>query len=298
MQRFVDYPPITGRPKIRWPNDARVALWLVPEVTHYEYLPTSYPRIPHPPDLLTYARQDYGKRVGFWRMLEVLDKYHIRATASLNVAVLDHFPEVREAMIERDWAFISHGIYNTRSVWGLSEDEERDFWKDVVETVFRWTGKQIKGNVGPGPQSSTANTLEMMVEAGLTYHVAWLNEDEPFPLNVKNGKLISLPYTFEINDKPRLTETWEGEDMVRVVKHQFDQLYAEGAESGKVMTISLHPYMIGQPHRIKDLDQALDYVLSHDRVWVATGDEIAAHYMTHYYDQAVASLRGQGVPGR
>ncbi len=111
----VDYSPIIDRPAIKWPNDARVALWISPNVEHYEYYPdfdgarNPWPRPPYP-DVQQYSYRDYGNRVGFWRMLEPLDKYNIKCCVSLNMAVLEHFPEIGEAMVQRDWDYKSHGI--------------------------------------------------------------------------------------------------------------------------------------------------------------------------------------------
>ena len=140
---YITYSPIIDRPKIQWPNNARVALWIAPNIEFYEYQPppnkyrNAWPRVPHP-DVMHYSYRDYGNRVGFWRMLEVFDRYQVRATVSLNMAVLDHFPEIRDAMVERDWEFMSHGIYNTRFLFGLSEEEERAFYQDtIVITVIQ-----------------------------------------------------------------------------------------------------------------------------------------------------------------
>ena len=158
----VDYSPIIERPPIHWPNRARVALWVVLNVEHYEYLPdydgqfNPWPRVPHP-DVRGYSHADYGNRVGFWRILEVLDKHKIRCCADLNLAVLEHFPEVREAMVERDWDFMSHGIYNTRYLYAISEAEEREWYRDCIETLRRHTGKQLKGMLGPAVTSSLAH---------------------------------------------------------------------------------------------------------------------------------------------
>ncbi len=107
----VDYSPIIDRPIIKWPNDARVALWISPNVEHYEYMPdddtarTPWPRTPFP-DVQQYSYRDYGNRVGFWRMLESLDRYNIRCCVSLNMAVLEHFPEIGQAMVERDYDYM------------------------------------------------------------------------------------------------------------------------------------------------------------------------------------------------
>ena len=129
----VDYSPIIDRPPIKWPDGARVALWIAPNVEHYEYEPeyngdrNPWPRTPYP-DVQQFSYRDYGNRVGFWRMLEVLDKHNIRCCVSLNMAVLEHYPEIGEAMVERNWDFMSHGIYNTRYLNTLTEEEEREFY--------------------------------------------------------------------------------------------------------------------------------------------------------------------------
>ena len=289
----VDYSPIIDRPIIKWPNGARVALWISPNVEHYEYMPdddaarTPWPRTPFP-DVQQYSYRDYGNRVGFWRMLETLDKYNIRSCVSLNVAVLEHFPEIRDAMVERNYDYMSHGIYNTRYLYTYTEEQEREFYRDTIENLKIHTGKQLKGMLGPAI-SGTERTPDLMAEAGLIYHTDWMHDDQPVPIKVKSGKLISVPYSIELNDSSLLRDNhYEGDYFARICKAQFDQLYKEGAESGRVMCIALHPFLIGQPHRIKYLDEILSHIMSHDGVWQTTADEIADYYIENYYDDAVA----------
>jgi peptidoglycan/xylan/chitin deacetylase (PgdA/CDA1 family) len=302
----VDYSPITLRPAIRWPNNARVAFWISPNVMFYEYRPPKnefrnpWPRCPHP-DTRSYGHQDYGNRVGFWRMLETIDRFRMPCTACVNVATLQHFPEIRDAMVERDWNYMSHGIYNTRFLWGMSETEERAFYADIIQTVQTHTGKRVTGALGPGPQSNTANTPDLLSEMGFTFQTDWFHDDQPFPIKVKSGRLISVPYSLEISDSAVIGvgpgSAYEGDDFAEMIKRQFDTLYEEGAASGRVMCISLHAYLIGQPHRARYLDDALDYILSHSGVWATTAEEIAAYYYAHYYDtisQHVGSLKSSG----
>ncbi len=288
----LDYSPIIDRPPFKWPNDARVALWIALNIEHYEYLPDydgvrdAWPRTPSP-DVREYGYRDYGNRVGFWRMLEVLDKHNIKCGVSLNLAVLEHFPEIAEAMVQRDWDFMSHGIYNTRYLYPYSEEQEREFYRDCIETLQRHTGKRLKGMLGPAI-SGTERTPDLMAEAGLIYHTDWMHDDQPVPIKVKSGKLVSVPYSFVLNDAPLFRDHYEGDYFAQICKEQFDQLYKEGAESGRVMCIALHPYLTGQPHRIKYLDEILSYIMSHDGVWQTTADEIAEYYIANYYDQVVA----------
>ena len=288
----VDYSPIIDRPVIKWPNGARVALWISPNVEHYEYMPdfdgvrNPWPRTPYP-DVLQYSYRDFGNRVGFWRMLEPLDKYNIKCCVSLNLAVLEHFPEIGQAMVERDWDFMSHGIYNTRFLNTYTEEQEREFYRDTIATLKQHTGKQLKGMLGPAI-SGTPDTPDLMAEAGLIYHTDWMHDDQPVPIKVKSGRLISVPYSIELNDSGLFRDNhYEADYFAQICKDQFDRLYQEGAESGRVMCIALHPFLIGQPHRIKYLDDILGYIMGHDAVWQTTADEIADYYLANYYDQAV-----------
>lgn len=292
----IPYSPITERPPLELPDGARVALWLSPNIEFYEFVPPHNPyrnpwsRMPQAPDVLLYSYKDYGNRVGLWRMADVFDHYGLRATVSLNVAVLDHFPEIAEAMVERDWDFMSHGIYNTRALYGMPEDEEREWLVDNIETVRRRTGKQLKGLFGPDA-TATPNTMRLLAEAGLIYSCDWYLDDQPFPIHVPTGKLVGVPYSWELNDALMLAPglgTFDEAYFAQICRDQFDVLYEEGAESGRVMCIALHPYLMGQPHRIKYLDAALDYIMSHPGVWATTADEIAEHYLASAYDAQVA----------
>jgi peptidoglycan/xylan/chitin deacetylase (PgdA/CDA1 family) len=303
--RFFEYSPIIDRPRITWPDGARVALWVVPNVEFYELEPPANPyRQPWPrsPDVRGYSWRDYGNRIGFWRMLEVFDHYNLRATVSLNMGVLDLFPEICEAMVSRDWELMSHGIFNTRYLFGLTIDEERELIEDTIETLRRHTGKQLKGMFGPHA-SITPNTMELMAEAGLIYSADWYVDDQPFPINVKTGRLVCIPYTWELNDGLLMTAgygkgmgMYEADYFLQICKDQFDTLYEEGAESGRVMCIALHTSIFGQPYRVRYLDDALGYILSHDGVWTPTADEIAEYFLEHHYDETVAHQQRLAAP--
>lgn len=145
----------------------------------------------------------------------------------------------------------------------------------------------MKGMGGPGPQAGTENTPDLMAEAGFIYSGDWYMDDQPFPLRVRQGKLIAMPYSVEMNDVSALA-TAEADEFLENLKRQFDKLYAEGEERGQVMCVSLHPPLIGQPQRIRYLEQALEYFNSFPQVWHAHGAEIASYYMEHYYDDAVS----------
>jgi len=291
----VRYLPITDRPRIRWPNDARVALWIAPNVEHYEFLPPRDPqrntwtRSPHP-DVQGYGYRDYGNRVGFWRMAEVLDRFGVVATASTNLAVFDHYPEVGAAMVERGWEIMSHGIYNTRYISSIDETAERAFYIECVEALRSHTGQQLRGMLGPAV-SNTAATPDLMAEAGLIYHADWFHDDQPVPLATRNGqRLVSVPYSMELNDVPVFTQHFDTSEFVAMAKAQLDVLRREADDDagGRVMCVALHPYLMGMPHRVDGLAAMLDYLMSHDDVWQTTASQIAQHFLDHHYDNFVA----------
>ena len=220
------------------------------------------------------------------RRIEALARLAARQNALIVFTLVN--PEMREAMVERNYDYMSHGIYNTRYLYTYTEEQEREFYRDTIETLKLHTGKQLKGMLGPAI-SGTERTPDLMAEAGLIYHTDWMHDDQPVPIKVKSGKLISVPYSIELNDSSLLRDNhYEGDYFARICKAQFDQLYKEGAGSGRVMCIALHPFLIGQPHRIKYLDEIMRHIMSHDGVWQTTADEIADYYIENYYDDAVA----------
>lgn len=298
IQDFVRYAPVTTRPRIRWPGGRRLAFWIVPNIEFYEYTPPAavgretWDRVPSHPDVREYGFRDYGNRVGIWRMTDVLDQYPVRPTVSLNLALLDHFPEIAQLIRQRGWAVMSHGIYNTRFLYGMDAAQERAFYADNVASLERHTGQRLQGILTPAI-TNTERTPALIAEAGLSYHADWVHDDVPVPIVVPGRRLVSMPYSYDLNDAP----LWDGRPyggryFVDACKAAFDRLYAESGDGGRVFCIALHPYQIGQPHHIGHLREILDHICAHDGVWHATGDEIAAHFLQHDYDAHLAHAQG------
>ena len=274
--------PIVKRPPLRWPGGARVAVWVVPNLDHY-HLDGPGPVISsrgagHVPDPCNYAWRDYGLRVGIWRQMAMFDRYGVRVTASLNAEVCDHYPVVVEEGLARGWEFIAHGLTSSYALHGLSEPEERDVIGRTLDRIARATGQRPRGWLGPSLEE-TPRTPDLLAEAGVEWVADWCADDQPFPLRVARGSLLAMPYSIELNDIPLcLRQGHTGRELYAAVRDQFDVLYAEGRESGRAMALSVHPFVTGQPHRAKYLEQALAYVTGHPQVWLATGSEIADAY--------------------
>jgi peptidoglycan/xylan/chitin deacetylase (PgdA/CDA1 family) len=273
-----DYSPITERPAIEWPGGKRVAVYIGLNVEHFRLDRPSTSIWPGTadlvPDALNYGWRDYGVRVGIWRTAESLDRHGIRASVLLNSEVARHYPQIIEAGVERDWAWLAHGRTNSILHANLSEEDERKELAEIVDTIATATGRRPRGWMGPG-LTETLNTPRLLAELGLTYVLDWTNDDQPYRLNVPG--MISVPYTVELNDLGLfVAKGTTGPEFVQLVKDQYEQLSAEG---GRVMALALHPFVTGQAFRAKYLDQALAYLAGRPDVWLTTSDEIAAHYL-------------------
>lgn len=290
--------PYDSRPAIRWPGGAHVAFWVAPNIEFYELDPPRNPARaawPRPtPDVQHYSYRDYGNRVGFWRMLDAMDRCGVRGSVSLNVAMCQHHPEVVRACADCGWEFYSHGTYNTRYLLGMSEAQERAVIQDSIDTIRQHTGQRLDGWLAPA-LTYTERTLELVAEMGLSYVCDLFHDDQPSPVKTRHGRLVSVPYSLEMNDtiayNVNLVSPRRYGDILR---RQFDRLYAEGEHSGTVMCIPLHPYLIGQPHRLAAFEDALAYITGHDKVWRATGREIAQHFREHHHDAFVQASQPVG----
>jgi len=284
------YWPIVDRPRLEWPNGARVAFYLGVNIEHYEVDKPSTSIFPGTaglaPDPLNYGWRDYGPRVGLWRMMDVMDKHGVKGSVLLNSDVCARYPRIIEEGNKRGWVWLAHGKNNSIFEAGMSEEEERAYLADVVGTIRDHTGQQPRGWLGPA-LTETFNTPDILAELGLTYILDWCSDDQPFPVKVKSGRMISLPYSIEVNDIPLFVgKSLSGEDFYRLLVDQFEGLYESAAESGLVMALAVHPFVVGLPFRLKYLERFLAHIAAEKGVWLTTSDEIAAHYLERYEAQA------------
>ncbi len=281
------YLPLIDRPRLEMPNGSRVAFWIAPNIEFYELRPPENqgrPIWPRPaPDILSYSQRDYGNRVGVWRVLEALQRFGLRASVSLNAAMVDHLPHVVQACVDAKWELFSHGIYNTRIISEMTDDEVRAVIKDSVETISNFSGQPVRGWLAPAI-SATETFLDLLPEFGITYTIDVVPDDQPVPIRSASGKLIAVPYSTEINDiRVMGFRGCSAGDWADMMKAAFDQLYLEGQDNPMVLCMPLHPYVVGQPHRIQALYDVLRHVTSHEGVWHATAGEIADWYYDNYY---------------
>lgn len=267
------YRAIVDHPPVKWPGEARVAVWVIPNIEHFHI------DAPGPmPDIRNHSRRDYGNRVGVWRLMETLAKHDVKGTVALNGEVGKYYPRIMEEAVRLDWELMGHGLTNSRLLTEMQPDEEEATINEV-RSIIESHGRKMMGWLGPG-LSETWHTLDFLKKAGCSYVADWVNDDLPYRMN--NG-LYSIPYSIELNDMPLFNmPSIANEEFLKRICDAFDTLYEEGAQGGRVMGLALHPFLIGTPGRIKVLDKALAYMRSHDQVWFARGAEIIEAYSSQF----------------
>jgi len=281
------YVPITERKGFKWPNGARVALWVIPNIEYFRLddpMPgTNNERIGHThariPNVRNWALRDYGNRVGVWRFMEMLSHYGIRATVALNSEICTEHPQIMEAAMKLNWEFMGHCETNAVRLNEMDPEREKESIHKTLATIAKTTGKKPLGWLGAG-LAETWNTLDFLIDEGCLYVADWAADDLPFRMNLGSKSIYSIPYSLHCNDTPQLFDQKQSaEEFGQVMRSQFDVLYREGAESGRVMAVSLHPFVSGAAYRIGAVDRAFEYICSHEGVWLATGEEIIRAYI-------------------
>src|SRR5687767_11748587 len=277
------------RAKIEWPNKARVALCVIVVLEHAEWksppesfqvanLAGGYGWGPFP-DVTAWSHREYGNRVGVFRVLDVLKTHGITPTIAMYALTAGHYPFLVRHCLARGCEIIAHGISANRMITSrMSENEEREYIRTSIDAVTRATGQAPIGWLGP-ESGESARTPQLLAAAGLRYVCDWANDEQPYRMNTPAGELHALPVSFPLDD---INALWDRhidiDGYETMIRETFETLYREGADNGRLLVLTLHPFLIGQPFRIGCLDAALDRIAKHDGVWAATGAEIIEWY--------------------
>ncbi|MFQ5426047.1 MAG: polysaccharide deacetylase family protein [Gaiellales bacterium] len=277
-----DYSPIVDRPPLRLPGDARVAIWPIVNVEEWEIdKPMARSLLPAPqgreviPDIANFSWFDYGLRIGFWRIKEVLDRHGVRASLSLNASICDSHPRIVTECAQSEWEVLGHGY--VQRVLNV-EDDERDVIRRTLDRIEEFTGSRPRGWMGPG-LAETFETPDILAEEGVDFVCDWCNDDQPYEMKVQSGRLAALPYTVELNDIPMyLVQHHRSPEIFERARDTFETLYREGESNARIMAISVHPYITGAAHRVGYYDRIFEYVSEFDGVAFMTGAEILDGY--------------------
>jgi allantoinase len=279
----VAYSPIVERPPLALPNGARIAVWTIVNLEVWDISrPMARQVIPAPtgqvllPDVPNWTWHEYGMRVGFWRFKALYDRLGIRPTLSINARVCLDYPQVAAACRDAGWEFMGHAFEQMPI---QKVDDQKAMIARSLDTIEQFTGKRPVGWLGPG-LTQTYETPELLAAAGIKYIGDWVYDDEPTTIHTANGPLVTLPYSVELNDIPMMiVQHHESAYFQQRCIDMFDRLHAEGAARAKVMAIAVHPYISGQPHRIRYLEAVYDYIGRHEGVVHWNGEQVLEWYL-------------------
>jgi peptidoglycan/xylan/chitin deacetylase (PgdA/CDA1 family) len=276
------YSAIRHRPPYDWPNGKRLAVYLALNLEHFAFgeglgaeLAPGGPQ----PDVLNFAWRDYGNRVGVWRLLDLFDALEIPASVLVNSSIYGYCPEVMDAVRARGDEVVGHGRTNSERQGTLDEDGERALIRETTRMIEEAEGRPPTGWLGPWISQSRV-TPDLLAEAGYTYHLDWCMDDQPIWFATRGGgRILSVPYPQELNDIPAIVARKDSaEDFAAMITAHFDEMLDQAANGPLVMGIALHPYIVGQPHRLGHLRKALAHIAGRrDDIWFTTAGAISAH---------------------
>ena len=276
------YSAITGRPDYSWPGKKRLAVYLGFNIEHFDFgagLGAALgPKSPEP-DVLNYSWRDYGNRVGVWRCLELFDQLKLPAAAIINTALYDYCPELIEACVKRGDELVAHGHTNSERQNELSEENEKDLLLTCKKKI-KVTSKQDPGGWLSPWISESAVTPDLLAETGYRYTLNWCHDDQPVKFTTRSGKpLWSIPYPQELNDIPMIVaRQMDADAFADMIVDNFDEMLRQCKAQPLVMGIALHPYLVGQPYRLRHLRRALKHIAAQPKkVWFTTPGAICAH---------------------
>jgi len=281
------YAPITRRRDYCWPGGERLAVYIGLNLEHFAFgegLGAALGPVSPPPDVLNYSWREYGNRVGAWRCLELFDALRLPAAALINTALYDHGPELVAAFAARGDELVGHGHSNAERQGELDEASERELLSMCRARIQSASGLAPTGWLSPWI-SESALTPDLLAETGYRYSLNWCHDDQPLRMRTRNGQgLWAVPYPQELNDIPMIVaRRMDAKDFAQMIIDQFDEMREQARAQPLVMGIGLHPYLMGQPYRLRHLCRALQHIAvarNDGDVWFTTPGAICRHVDT------------------
>jgi len=277
------YSAIVDRPQIQLPGGNRLVVWNIINVEVWDISrPMARQALPAPtgqavlPDVPNWTWHEYGMRVGFWRFHELYQRLDIKPTLSINARVCRDYPRVAQASLDAGWEFMAHS-FEQQPI--QQEKDQPAVIQQTLRTFEEFTGKRPVGWLAPG-LTETLDTPDHLAAAGIQYIGDWVYDDEPTEIETRHGKLVTVPYTIECNDITVMAvQHHEAAYWTQKCIDTFDQLYSESAKRPKFMAIAIHPYITGQPFRIKYLEAVYQHIAKHEGVLHWSGEQILHWYL-------------------
>ncbi len=272
------YSAITDRPDFSWPGGKRLAVYVGLNLEHFAFgeglgaeLAPGGPQ----PDILNYAWRDYGNRVGAWRMRDMFDALDMPVSVLANSVMYDLAPDLMAAFRARGDEVVGHGRTNSERQSVLAPDAEEALIAEATAVLTEAEGAAPRGWLSPWIAESPV-TPDLLAKAGYTYTLNWCMDDQPIWMRTDHGSLLSIPYPQEANDIPSIVARKDGAAaFADILIDTFDEMLEQSAQQPLVMGIALHPYLVGQPYRLRHLRRALTHISAHrDEIWITQAGAI------------------------
>jgi peptidoglycan/xylan/chitin deacetylase (PgdA/CDA1 family) len=281
------YSAIPQRPDFSWPDGKRLAVYIGFNLEHFAFgegLGAGIGPASPQPDVLNYSWREYGNRVGAWRCLELFDQLCLPTAALINTALIDHCPELLQAVMARGDELVGHGHSNSFRQSDYTEEQERALLIGCRERIAQLQGKPPAGWLSPWI-SESRTTLDLLAETGYHYTLNWAHDDQPTAMATRGGQALwSIPYPQELNDIPMVMgRHLDGCAFADMLIDNFDEMLQQSRQQSLVMGIALHPYIVGQPYRLRHLRRALQHIAAArdaGEIWVTTPGAICQHMQT------------------
>ncbi|MEM9159540.1 MAG: polysaccharide deacetylase family protein [Verrucomicrobiota bacterium] len=277
-----DYSAIVDRPGFEWPGGKGLAVYIAVNLEHFPFGTGMGHALAPPqpePDVMNYAWRDYGNRVGIWRLLEEFDRFQLPFAGLLNTALIEYAPSLIDALKRASCEIVGHGRSNGERQSQWDEPTERSMIEAVTRDLTETFGQAPAGWMGPWVAESRV-TPDLLAEVGYRYVMDWGMDDQPVWLRTRDGgRMLSIPYPRPSNDIALL----HGHHMTpraytEILIDQFDEMLDQSASAPLVFNLSLHPFLVGQPFRLRALRVFFEYMASRrDEIWLTTPGEICRH---------------------
>ena len=278
-----DWSMLSQRAAVQWPGGAKLALWVNVCLQFFPLNQQGKPfaapggmTMPYP-DLRHFSLRDYGNRVGIYRFLQAFDEYGIKPSFALNTRLAERAPYLLQCILARGDEIICHGWdMDSLHYGGMDQQQEARLVERSLDRLRELSGRAITGWLSPA-RSESAHTPDLLAANGVKYFCDWVNDDMPYTFRTDTGELVAMPLSSELEDSyVVMTNLHSEQSWLEQVSDACDFLLQEAASSGsgRILALNIHPWMLGQPHRIGKLEQALAYITGRSGVWSASGDEI------------------------
>jgi peptidoglycan/xylan/chitin deacetylase (PgdA/CDA1 family) len=229
------------------------------------------------PDLPNFSWVDYGMRAGLPRMIEAIEQRGLAAATSINASVVDVYPRAAEAMLEAGWEFIGHGMHQ-KSIQAAGTEEE--VVNGTLDKLKKFTGQPVHGWLSPGLRE-TVRSADVLKAAGIGYVYDWVIDDVPSWLTTEHGPLMAMPYNLELNDSViyAVEKHVTGQFLDRTLR-TLKLFEREAPKFPRVLSIGLHPHLMGVPHRFGEFEQMLDALIASPQTCFLYPNQISSWFTT------------------